>query len=102
MAVRIIWSPLARKDLKEVGAHIRKHNPSAAKTFLWSLNEKVELLVDFPELGRVVAEEEDPTVREVIYRSYRIVYLYASANKTIQIIRVWHSARGEPEFESQA
>ncbi len=101
MAVRVIWSPLARQDLKEVGAYIRKHNPLVVRTFLWSLNEKVELLINFPEMGRVVPEQDDPSVREVIYGNYRIVYVYAPANHTIQIARIWHGARGEPEFENQ-
>jgi len=35
---------------------------------------KVELLLTFPEMGRVVPELGRPTVREVFYRHYRIVY----------------------------
>ncbi|MBD2766613.1 type II toxin-antitoxin system RelE/ParE family toxin [Hymenobacter sp. BT664] len=35
---------------------------------------KVEQLLSFPQLGRMVPELGRPTVREVFYRQYRIIY----------------------------
>jgi len=98
MAVRIIGSLLARKDLKEASAYIRKANSVAAKSFLLSISKKVDLLADFSEMGRVVPEQEEPFVREVIHHNYRIVYDYTAATNVVEITRIWHAARGEPEF----
>lgn len=44
-----------------------------------------------PQSGRVVPEIKDPTVREVIQGSYRIVYRLI--REEIHIITVHHAAR---------
>ena len=43
-------------------------------------------------------EENDETVREIIFRSYRIIYKVMVENGIVAIARVWHGARGEPEI----
>jgi toxin ParE1/3/4 len=98
MATRIGWSPQALRDLKEIGAYIRKGNPRVAKAFVRALTEKVEALKKFPQLGRVVPEEDNSLVREIILRPYRIVYRYIPATDAIEVSRVWHAARGEPDL----
>ena len=41
-------------------------------------------------------EENDEDIREIIFRSYRIVYLVMEKQQVVAIMRVWHGARGEP------
>jgi len=53
-------------------------------------------LAEFPELGRMVPEFQKPNLREIICRSYRVIYRLQPENKRIQIIRFWHGARGFP------
>jgi plasmid stabilization system protein ParE len=98
MAVHLIWSFLAQGDLAEIVAYIRKDNPAAAKTLAESLVKQVDLLADFPQMGRIVPEREDPLVREIIHRNYRIIYRYIPSSNRLEIARVWHAARGEPEL----
>ena len=98
MAVHLIWSPLAQGDLKEVIEYIKNDNPPAAEKFSKLLIERAELLDDFPEMGHVVSECDDPQIREIGFRNYRIVYRLTRAKTMVEIIRVWHAARGEPEF----
>ena len=73
MAFKLIWSPSARLDLKDIAAFIAEDNPSAAGRFGRSLLQAVERLADFPESGRIVPEFGDPNIREVIRRPCRIV-----------------------------
>jgi plasmid stabilization system protein ParE len=61
----------------------------------------VDLLAQFPELGRMVPEEQDENIREVILPPYRIVYLVFAETHVIAIARIWHGARGEPEIPSR-
>lgn len=56
------------------------------------------MLAQFPQLGRVVPEKNDDTIREIIFRSYRIIYKVLAQNETVAIARVWHGARGEPDI----
>jgi len=68
MAFKLIWSPSAQLDLKDIAAFIAEDSPSAAHRFVKSLFEVVERLADFPEFGRIVPEFDDPGIREVIRR----------------------------------
>ena len=65
------------------------------------LMSKVDVLAQFPQLGRVVPEENDETVRKIIFRSYRIIYKVMAEKEIVAIARVWHGARGEPEIPSK-
>ena len=54
-------------------------------------------LRDFPELGRVVPEFAHPSIREIVVRSYRVIYRLDHAGRRVDIARFWHGARGNPE-----
>jgi toxin ParE1/3/4 len=99
MAFKLIWSPTARLDLKDIAAFIAEDSPTAADRFVSSLFRAVERLADFPESGRIAPEFGDPNIREVIRRPCRIVYRIRRRKRTIEIARVWHSARGAPEIQ---
>jgi plasmid stabilization system protein ParE len=62
---------------------------------------KVDVLAQFPQIGRVVPEENDETIRELILRPYRIIYKILAEKETVAIARIWHGARGEPDIPSQ-
>jgi toxin ParE1/3/4 len=99
MAFKLIWSPSAQLDLKDITAFIADDSPSAAQRFVKSLFQVVERLADFPESGRIVPEFDDPGIREVIRKPCRIVYRINRIERTIEIVRVWHSARGTPTIQ---
>ena len=101
MACKIIWSAQARDDLQAIVLFIAQDNPSVAESFGYQLMSKVDLLMQFPLLGRVVPEENDETIREIIFRPYRIIYKVLKEERAVGIVRVWHGARGEPDIPSQ-
>ena len=45
----------------------------------------------------MVSEFDDPNIREIIFRSYRIVYRVNHEQKAVEVSRFWHAARGTPE-----
>ena len=94
MAYRLIWSPTARLDLKDLAAYIAEDNPAAARRFVRSLFQVVERLPEFPESGRMVPEFNDVRIREVLRRPCRLVYRIKPEEQIIEIARVWHAARG--------
>jgi toxin ParE1/3/4 len=59
---------------------------------------RAEALADFPEIGRTVPEFRQPDLREVVCRSYRIIYRLRRGDKQIQIVRFWQGARGFPRI----
>jgi len=100
MAFELIWSPTAKFDLRDIATFIAENNASAAKKFVTSLFQTVERLVDFPESGRIVPEFNDPAIREVIRKPCRIVYRLNSTKRSVEIVRIWHAARGIPGYQA--
>jgi len=98
VAYRLIWAPVARLDLKDLAACIAEDNPTAARRFVRNLFQVVQRLSQFPESGRIVPEFNDSHIREVIRRPCRLVYRIKREEQTIEIVRVWHTARGIPKL----
>ena len=98
MAYRLSWSPTARLDLRDLLTYIAEDDPAAARSFGRSLFRAIERLPRFPESGRIVPEFNEPTIREVIRKPCRIVYRIKAEDHTIEIVRVWHAARGTIEL----
>ncbi|MCF8094740.1 MAG: type II toxin-antitoxin system RelE/ParE family toxin [Desulfobacteraceae bacterium] len=98
MAFKLIWSPNAGLDLNDIVTFIAEDSPSAAERFVRSLFQSVERLADFPESGRIVPEFDDPVIREIIHKPFRVVYRIRNSQHSVEIVRVWHAARGVPEI----
>ena len=98
MACKIIWSRRALEDLRDIVVYIAAHNQTAAESFGLRLVSKVDLLTNFPRIGRVVPEEHDDDIRELIIPPYRIIYRIMPDDEVVAIARIWHGARGEPEI----
>jgi toxin ParE1/3/4 len=98
MAFKIIWSSQAFEDLRDIVTFIAQDNPKVAESYGYQLMSKVDVLAQFPQIGRVVPEEQDENIREIIFRPYRIVYQVLAEQQVIAIARIWHGARGEPDL----
>ncbi len=94
MAYRVIWSPQAVADLTEIRAYIARDSDSYAAAFIQRVLTAVDLLVDFPRMGRRVPEMDDDAVREVIVQRYRVIYRVRG--EAIHIGAIVHGARDLP------
>ena len=73
--MRLQWSPRALEQAETAFDYVAEDRPQAAQDWLLGLFERVELLLQFPEQGRVVPEANREDLREVIYEErHRIVY----------------------------
>ena len=98
MGFKIVFTKPAIADLGGLVSYIARDNPQAAERFGYEIIEKAEKLDQFPFLGRVVPEFKIEIIREIIHRPYRIVYRVREDQKLIEILRVWHAARGIPKL----
>ena len=98
MGWQIIIAPSAQADLADIVRYIAQHNSDAAARLGYELITRAESLANFPELGRVVPEFRQPNLREIVCRSYRIIYRTNAARQTLEIVRFWHGARGFPHI----
>jgi addiction module RelE/StbE family toxin len=96
--LEVIWSVRARKRLEEIRAYIANAKPEAAQRLSARIVVLVEVLKDFPLLGRMGAE---PGVRELIVGGTPYIIFYRVLGKRVTIITIWHGAQlkrsGPPE-----
>jgi plasmid stabilization system protein ParE len=85
------WTVGARDDLREITEYISGDSPVYAAAMAGRILAAVRRLRRFPELGRVVPEYDDRTIRELIVGSYRVVYRIVG--QTVGIVAVVHGAR---------
>jgi plasmid stabilization system protein ParE len=101
MGFKVILTPQSQADLREIVSFIAQDNPERAKSFGHELIGRALTLGSLPERGRMVSEISKPSVREIVYRSYRIINEVFPELKTVFVLRFWHGARGEPEIENK-
>lgn len=98
MAYKLIWSSAARDDLHDIVIFIARDSSNRAMSFGYKLISETDRLQEFPEFGRVVPEYKNDIIREIIFRSVSNRVSSQSQQETCEIARVWHSARGVPQF----
>ena len=90
MKVRITESAI--DDLRELLRYYEEQLvPQVGQRFVTDILDRIETLINNPDIGRVVPEFSTDNIRELIHKPFRVVYLRESS--TIFIIRVWRSER---------
>lgn len=92
----IIWSPQSLQDLEAIRGYIAQDSPRYAALVVQRIVAVVERLEAFPESGRVVPELNNPEIREVVVRPYRVVY--RCRLDAVEIAAVFRSSRQLPEI----
>ena len=91
MADRLVWSPEAVEDIEAIAAYIERDSPHYARVVASRLVETAESIPDFPKIGRVVPEADDPNLRERFVYSYRLIYRLEQ--QRILVLAVIHGSR---------
>jgi toxin ParE1/3/4 len=99
MGYQVALSPSARRDLRDIVRYISDDSPDRALAFAQFLVSSTKRLADFPEMGRVVPEFADPSIREIVVRSYRVIYRVDHGDCRVDVARFWHGARGMPKID---
>ena len=97
MGFKVILTPQSLEDLRGIVFFIARNNPLRAKSFGNELIDRALTLAELPERGRIAPEISEPSVREIIHGSYRIIYELFREQNAVYVLRFWHGARGEPE-----
>lgn len=91
MALNVVWSQTALDDVDAIAAYIHKDSPYYAKAVVEKLFSSAQLISQYPQLGRIVAELNQPEMRERLVYSYRLIY--AVKVNQIEILTVVHGRR---------
>ncbi|OGR92104.1 MAG: plasmid stabilization protein [Elusimicrobia bacterium RIFCSPLOWO2_01_FULL_59_12] len=87
----LFWSAPAIDDLTGLRDYIAQGSEYYAVEFIQRILQTVQKLEQFPGLGRIIPEIEDPAARELIFQNYRI--LYRLKQDRIDIAAVIHGRR---------
>ena len=96
MAYKIIWTDSAIGDLQEICSFISKQNAEAATRVGQELLNHVRILETFPFIGPAYPRRTSGPVREIVCGKYRVFYSVNETGRLIEVLHVWHGARGEP------
>jgi len=89
---KIRWTEKSSTHLMAIHDYIAKDSKIYATRFIKSLIKASSKLEIMPRCGRIVAEFEIYEFREVIYKSYRIIYRIID-DDNVEILAVVHGAR---------
>ena len=96
--MKVVFSDRARLRLHQIHRYIAEDNPVAAERVTIRIRQTVELLADFPRVGR--NWQGGPTrALNVSGLPYRVHYRFDEAAETVQIITIAHMSRKMPRLD---
>ena len=97
---KVVWTLQAIEDLTRIRDYIRTDSSQYADLIVAEVFAAVDRLPAFPESGRLVPERPGSGLREVLWRSYRIVYQFERAHDRVSLLLVFRSERLYSNAES--
>jgi toxin ParE1/3/4 len=79
--VNLSYSKPALEDINSIFLYISHDSIFHAKRFVKLIEEKISGLKKYPEIGRPLFPYRYPHVRQLLYKSYKIVYTFDGKNK---------------------
>lgn len=87
----IKYSKPSLKDIEEIKDFISHDSVANANRFLLSIRERINILKNYPEIGRPILTDRFKNIRQLLHKSYRIIYHFQ--DDKITIITVHHQSR---------
>lgn len=96
--ITIRWTQPTVADLQDIQEYLEPDYPNTANRLVTRLLEAPERLVQFPEMGKRVAEADQSSIRELIVaRACRLIYLWNEP--VISILAIVHARKSLIEME---
>jgi toxin ParE1/3/4 len=92
---RVLRSPLAEEDFREIWRYIAQDNPGAADGLLRRIDEKLSLYAENPRMG-TTREHWSPGLRS--FPVGRYVVFYRIVAEGIEVVRALHGMRDLPSL----
>ena len=90
---KVIYLPVAQKDLLDIFDYICEDDPAAASDFIDKLDKAITKLGSFPRSGAVPKDERLRLLgyHMLVFQNYLIFYVIKE--KTVEIRRIIHGSR---------
>ena len=96
--MQVLMSNEAHEDIDSIYEYISRDSVKYANETSENIYSRIYELESSPYLGRYVPELSDKFLREIIYKSYRIVYDVSEVSSTVYIHFVVHGKRNFKSF----
>ena len=88
--MKIIISDKVHKQIQEIVKYISQDSLYYAKKTKDAIYDKIKILSFMPYIGRKIPEYNRDNMREIIYKSYRIMYEIMDSEQEIHIQNIIH------------
>jgi toxin ParE1/3/4 len=89
--VKLAYTKPAIADLHNIFVYISNDSIINARHFVTEIKSRIKTLKSDPEKGRPLFPERYPSIRQVLYKSYRIIYQFDGT--TILVLVITHQSR---------
>ena len=91
MAREVVWAEAAYSDLESITEYIARDSAHYAASFVQEVIDASRTLAEFAERGQRIPEFGEETLRELLIRSYRLIYQIDG--QRVLVLGVIHGAR---------
>ena len=95
--MRVDWSDHALAQVEEIFAYIVRDRPSVAVDIVDGMFDTTARLGELPEMGPPYSPADDPNVRFILFKTYRIVYRIEQERVFISSVRHTRQDAGQEE-----
>jgi len=88
---KLIYSTPSLKDIESIKNFISADSAANAHRFIKIIRARITILKKYPEIGKPVYPEKYSNLRQLLYKSYRIIYHFS--DDEVKIITVHHQSR---------
>ena len=87
----------AEEELRQIWRHIAAENPGAADRLLLRIDDKLQVLRDFPGMG-TLRDDIRPGFRMLVEGNYLLLYEHDTANDSVELIAIVDGRRDLSEL----
>jgi plasmid stabilization system protein ParE len=89
--VKLQYSKPALEDLRAIFLYISADSPAIAGRFVRMMKDRIKILKKHPEIGKKFFQGKFTNLRQVLHKTYRIIYLHE--DDIVTIITIHHQKR---------
>jgi toxin ParE1/3/4 len=86
------WSNSAKHDLRQIYEYISNDSKIYGRIVVDDIVRRTEQLNQFVNSGKIVEELNNPSIREILIYSYRLIYQVKSEEE-VEVLTIVHARR---------
>lgn len=96
--MKIVWSPLAIEQVKDIANYIALDKVPATQSWIEEVFDSVKRLEEFSESGRKVPEIDRENIREIVNGNYRVIYKIENNKVLVLTVKNYRQQLNQEEF----